>query len=282
MDRHRPRSDSAAFVGLAAAAAAASSAFEPLGGLGARAGHDGGFRPFHDTGADFGVADNAADMPVEFPVDMDLPADDGATAGAWDGEFPSGGALEDAETFDMGEAPRVGGDLADTVYPDVDAMQATGETDAENALGSDERIAALIEQHDRELEALRAEYGELAAERIRAGLAAIEQQLLDGIGAQVARILEPVLGSQARERSVVAFTEALREMLTDSDVVSVRVEGPPDLMGRVEAALGSADARLEFRAAQTADLRAQVADSVIMTRLGEWADELAGAIDARG
>lgn len=282
MDSHRPRPDGTAFVGLAEAAAAASRAFEPLGGLGARAGHDGGFRPFHQTGGDLGIADDEPDMPVDFPLDMDVLADDGTTASPWDGELPPGGAIEDADTLGMGDALPVGDDMADMAFPDIDAMPAPEEADAEGGADGDDRIATLVEQHDRELEALRAEYGELAAERIRAGLAAIEQQLLDGIGAQVARILEPVLASQARERSVAAFTDALRDMLADSDAVSVRVEGPPGLLERVEAALGIADTRLEFKAAQTTDLRAQVTDSVIMTRLGEWADELAGAIDARG
>lgn len=281
-DSHRPRSDGRSFVGLAAATAAAGRAFEPLGGAGAPSGQDGGFRPFHLTGADFGIADDATGMPGGFPVDLADLADEDGAAGLWDEGLLGTEALEGDEALEAGQALPVGDDDVDLMFSGADIAPVPDETGTLDVSGEDGKIAALVEQHDRELEAVRAECGEVAAERIRAGLAAMERHLLDEIGTQVARILAPILSSQARERSVEAFIDALRDMLADSEAVSVCVEGPPDLLGHVEAALGSADQRLEFKIAQGTDLRAQMAESFVMTRLGEWADELAGAVHAHG
>ncbi len=281
-DSHRPRPDGRSFVGLAAATAAAGRAFEPLGGAGAPSGQDGGFRPFHLTGADFGISDDATGMPGGFPVDLDGPADEDGMAGLWDEGLPGAEPLEGDEALEAGETPPAGDDNADMMFSGADVTPVANETSTLDAPSEDGKIAALVEQHDRELEAVRAECGEVAAERIRAGLAAMERHLLDEIGTQVARILAPILSSQARERSVAAFIDALRDMLADSAAVSVCVEGPPDLLGHVEVALGSSDQRLEFKIAQRTDLRAQMAESFVMTRLGEWADELAGAVHAHG
>lgn len=153
-----------------------------------------------------------------------------------------------------------------------------GPADDRSAPDEDDEIAILAAQHQRELEAVRSEFGETVAERISVGLKALEQQLLDGIATEVAQILAPILGEQARASSVAAFVEALRGALAEPGAVSISVEGPADLLAQVEKALEGNNGRLEFKEADQTDLRARLGDSVITTRLGEWAAELAGAV----
>ncbi len=319
MTSGRPGSGGGRFVGMAETATGARGAFEPLGRFGSNPGQQGTFKPFHTAASD-PVMDSlnsdenpfASGFNLDGALESEPVSEDFLGQGLGDDEpLLSGDALGEDWPSGLGDEP--GLSEADTLLPgelgeetglaegeealidsageidmsggiaDLGEMLAVMPGDAAEMSAPDEGepTDALDDQHERELEAVRAEYGELVAERISAGLKAIEQQIVDEISADVAQILTPILSEQARSSSTAAFVEALRSALADANAVSIRVEGPADLLERVKKSLASGDKRLEFKTAERVDLRAQIADSSITTRLSEWAAELAGAVDER-
>lgn len=194
-------------------------------------------------------------------------------------------ALADFLTdFGRGPAPVAGEaaampSIAEVLAPpplDPEAILAAEVAVAEARLRTELQTAAeaaLAEQqqrHDAELEALRAELGALAGQRIAAELAAAEERFVALISDATARILSSMLSDDLNRRSVERLADMIRGAVADRDAVRIRVAGPQSLFETLQAALGPLAAQCDFAEAPGFDLTVAIDDALFETRLTEW------------
>jgi hypothetical protein len=119
-----------------------------------------------------------------------------------------------------------------------------------------------------------AEHGGLLAEQIAAAFEEIEHRVAN----QVSEILKPVLSEQVRLKAVEELARSLNGMLAKGEYAKVTISGPADLLARMEERLaGGGHGGLSFAAAEGADITVSADDTILATRIGSWADVIAGA-----
>jgi hypothetical protein len=197
-------------------------------------------------------------------------------------------ALFDLLTDFGASRPRTGGP-APVEYPptreqtpsvDVDALVARAVADAETALE-----ATLTQAHQTALEAEREKnaaetkaflesFGDDAGKMIAERIDAAEARVSEVIGASVARILGRILGDDLSQRSLDALAVSIRASIGDREAVRISVRGPQSLFETLTVALGPHADHLDFVEASGFDLTVAIDDTVIETRMGEWAETL--------
>lgn len=163
---------------------------------------------------------------------------------------------------------------------DVDALVARAVAEAEAALGArltQAHEAALEAERDKSaeetktfLESLGGDVGKTIADRIDA----VEARVSEMIGASVARILGRILGDDLTQRSLKTLCVSIRASIGDREAVRISVRGPLSLFEPLAAALGPHADHLDFVEASGFDLTVVIDDTVIETRMGEWAETL--------
>ncbi|MGJ3264092.1 MAG: hypothetical protein ACFE0R_12740 [Salinarimonas sp.] len=133
--------------------------------------------------------------------------------------------------------------------------------DAETALG-DARAAWAREEGDR------------LAERVRDGLAGIEERIAEA----AARALAPLLAAAARDRALATLAASVATLLRADPALVLVASGPADLGEALVARLGDAAQAVRFTPADTPDLVVEGEDVVIETRLSDWARRIAADV----
>lgn len=133
--------------------------------------------------------------------------------------------------------------------------------------------AALAEQqqrHEAERDALAAELGAQAGQRIAAEIAAAEARFTALVSDATARILSAMLSDDLNRRSVDRLAEMIRGAVADRDAVRIRIAGPQSLFESLRAALGPHAEQCDFAEAPGFDLTVAIDDALFETRLTEW------------
>lgn len=137
-------------------------------------------------------------------------------------------------------------------------------------------VAALAASFEEKLAAERqkwaAEQGAHLGERIAASIEDLEQRIADA----VSEILKPVLREEVRVKAVEELSRTLETLLSKGDYAKIVVSGPADLIAAMEARLAGDDASLSFVAAEGADINVSADETILATRIGAWADAIAG------
>lgn len=136
---------------------------------------------------------------------------------------------------------------------------------AEEAAAFEERLAT---------ERLRwtAEEGERIGARITAEIAVLEAT----IGAQIARILKPLLRREVEARALASLGEAIDGLLTKGTSVRLAVSGPADLLDAVRATLDGRVPGASFTESDSADITISADETILETQIGAWARSLDG------
>jgi hypothetical protein len=79
------------------------------------------------------------------------------------------------------------------------------------------------------------------------------------------------LRSAARDRALEGLAEAVATLLRAEPALTLAMSGPADLGEALLARLGEAGAAIRFTPADTPDLRVEGGDTLIETRLADWA-----------
>ena len=151
-----------------------------------------------------------------------------------------------------------------------------GRREAEEALAEErrqieERHAAELAERERRW---REETGRELGERIDEGLRRLEQALAE----QLADILRPLMEEAARRMALERLGEEVRRMLAAEGGLKVRISGPVEMLEAMRERLGEdADGVVMEPDETQARLVAHVDDTVIETRIGEWAATLGPA-----
>ncbi|MHA6641551.1 hypothetical protein [Mesorhizobium sp. A623] len=161
---------------------------------------------------------------------------------------------------------------------DVAAIVARSVAEAETALEA--RLAAAHQaalETEREANAQEAKVfleslGDDVGKRIAERIDAMEARIGEVVGASVTRILGNALGDDLRKRSLEALARSIQASIGGREATRIKVRGPQSLFEPLVAALGTHAERLDFVEASGFDLTVVIDDTVIETRMGEWAD----------
>ncbi len=169
--------------------------------------------------------------------------------------------------------------------PEEPAFDIEAERAAAFERGSREATELMAATHQAELEAERSRHLEEINEMrtrfelevsttLAARLHELAGELSETIGEQVARVVAPFLEQTLAERMVAQLAAAIAEVLADWDGIRVAVSGSPSMFEALQTALGERAAQLDFTEAEAFDLTVRLEDTILSTRLSEWADTL--------
>jgi hypothetical protein len=103
-------------------------------------------------------------------------------------------------------------------------------------------------------------------EGMRTALGAIEQN----IALATARILQPFLTAALHKQAVAELQATLQGMLNKGGELRVDIFGPQDLVQALAAGLDGKDAIVTCHEASDCELRVELGQTVLETRLGAW------------
>jgi len=180
----------------------------------------------------------------------------------------TGGGNDGARKREDGDAG--GEDLSRRLARAFEDGVAQGRKEAEAAFAEERR--RMEAAHAEELAAVerrwREEVGRMLAERLGAGLEALERVL----GERLADVLAPMMEEAAREIALRRLRDELRRMLAAEEGLKVHVSGPPELLAALERDLDGAAASLVLEPdGDAARLVVHVDNTVIETGVEEWA-----------
>lgn len=174
---------------------------------------------------------------------------------------------------------------AATAVPEEPAFDIEAERSAAFERGSREATDLLAATHQAEMEAERSRH----LEEINEMRTCFEQdfsttlaqrfdqlatELSESIGEQVARVVAPFLERSLSEQMIGHLAGAIAQVLADHEGTRVAVSGSQSMFESLKTALGDRAAQLDFTEADGFDLTARLEDTVLSTRLSEWADTL--------
>lgn len=169
--------------------------------------------------------------------------------------------------------------------PEEPAFDIEAERTAAFERGSREAADLLTATHQAELEAersrhleevneLRMQFEQDFSTTLAARFDQLASELSESIGEQVARVVAPFLERALSEQMIGQLAAAIAEVLADQEGIRISVSGSPSMFDSLKTALGDRAAQLEFTEGEAFDLTARLDDTVMSTRLSEWADTL--------
>lgn len=147
---------------------------------------------------------------------------------------------------------------------------ATETMTAQNA----EALAELQQQHEAEMEAQREKFeGDLADY-----LAKALPELSDRVSAELAdaalRLLLPLIGEQLDRAAVEELAVQLKPTLAKEVIEQIKVSGPERLCNILRAKLEETEIHIELAHSEGPDLRVEIGDTILVTRLAAFAADL--------
>lgn len=125
-------------------------------------------------------------------------------------------------------------------------------------------------------ETLRLEQAGLLGEHLQTAFDDLESRL----ASCVADVLGPLVQEQIASRIVASFRETLSRFLEGEQGVLVRVSGPEALLDLLRADPGCLEGRIDYQAADIAELTAVIGETTLNTRFAEWMAQLRLAMEA--
>lgn len=119
-----------------------------------------------------------------------------------------------------------------------------------------------------------AQQGEMLAERFRSGLRDLEVAIAGTAG----RILKPFLAAAVRRQAIAELQEQLHALLAGNEATRFTVSGPPDLLEALRSQLDTAGVAVTYAPGQQCDVRVNVGETVLETRLGVWMAKIEEAV----
>ncbi len=154
----------------------------------------------------------------------------------------------------------------------VSAARAEEQKDAEWRLA--EALADQAEQLHAEQHEARRAWVEEQSDRISAAFDKSFVEIRDRLSLAASRALKPILERHLVERSISDLALSLEQMMTSQSTPVFRATGPADLLNRLASKLGPRAAAITFEPDDTSDVCVVSGETVIETRLRDWAKRL--------
>ena len=129
-------------------------------------------------------------------------------------------------------------------------------------------------RHLEELNELRTRFEQDFSTTLAARFDQLAGDLIDTVGDHVARIVAPILEQALTDRMVAELSGAISATLTDQEGIRIAVSGSPTMHEAIAEALGERAQQLDFTPADSFDVTVRIDETVLATRLSEWAVSL--------
>lgn len=151
-----------------------------------------------------------------------------------------------------------------------------GHAAATKALETSHAVAleTLAAAHRDEIEALRLRYQVEIAERLTSAITEMTTRIADTVVDATARALVPMLSEEAARTAVAELSSLIRAQIAEGHAGKVKLKGPRELFDLLSAGLEDHAECLEFEASDDIDLTAELGDTVLLTRLSVFAENL--------
>lgn len=155
----------------------------------------------------------------------------------------------------------------------IEAARADGyeRGKAEATAAGEGRLAELRARVDAELAEARkawtAEQGARLAGQLQAGLDGLSAGLADA----TARVLEPFLTAQIKQRAIAELADTVKAILAREPEIGIGIAGPADLLAALGTRLSDAASSITYRASNQCEVEVRAGHTVLLTRLQDWA-----------
>ncbi|WP_132029388.1 hypothetical protein [Aquabacter spiritensis] len=119
----------------------------------------------------------------------------------------------------------------------------------------------------------RAAWAEAEAARLADALETAIDRVEADLSERIARTLIPALDAALRARALAELEDLMVPLLAREDRPVFKISGPADLIDRLRMRLGDPPACL-FEPAEAPDVQVVIGETVLETRLADWAERL--------
>jgi hypothetical protein len=137
-----------------------------------------------------------------------------------------------------------------------------------------EAVAELQQKHEAEIEAQREQFEGGLADYLAKALPELSNQISAELADATTRLLMPVIKQELDRKAVEELAEQLKPMLAKEVLEQIRVTGPERLCDLLRVKLEEAGTAIEFIPSEAPDLRVEMGDSLLVTRLSSFAADL--------
>tara|TARA_R110002126_G_scaffold51072_22_gene140173 strand:- start:440 stop:1063 length:624 start_codon:yes stop_codon:yes gene_type:complete len=166
------------------------------------------------------------------------------------------------------------------IVPDVEINIEDERTNAYQE-GYDAAIAALTEQHQAAEHALKlnfetekanleAQLGDLVVQQFQHSITSQIEQQSEIIKAEVGKVLTHVVSQSLAEDALAQLQNLIKSSFQDNPNSKIRIEGPQDLIDRIQSGLGADFKNIELTPSENIDLTVEIDRTLLVTKFGEW------------
>ncbi len=137
-----------------------------------------------------------------------------------------------------------------------------------------EEIETLKQAHDFQLQGLADAHESETIWMIHTRFHEMTQALSQSIAEQTLQVLLPVFEEEVCRRAIAQLADLVREALSESSVSTVVMRGPERLYLRLKPLLEMDGMQIRFIESTSIDISVEVNDTVLVTRLANWAQAL--------
>lgn len=168
--------------------------------------------------------------------------------------------------------------------PDIPALlaaeyaRAERETTVRLEAAHREEIERQTERHRRDLDDMFARLGEAMAREVCERLDATVSRVNDLASDALARLVASVMEEDVRQRSCEALAATVLATLQNAEALRIDIRGPLAMFEAFRTALGETALELAYTEDSQPDLVVHIDETVLQTRLAEWASAIAEAL----
>lgn len=177
----------------------------------------------------------------------------------------------------------------ETDFPAFEEVVVTVDIDAERRQAYDDGFKAATEQmaadhaqaiehleqkHSAELEAQRQEFEGGVADYLAKALPELTERISGELADAAVNLLAPILKDELARQAVSELADQMKPFLARETLEQIRVSGPENLCDLLRERLEEVDGAVEFVTSEEADLRVELGDTLLVTRLSAFTADL--------
>ena len=207
---------------------------------------------------DFGEpAAAATPAPSSSAFDFEAPVSD----------FQSDWAAEPEDAVDLDEEKR---------KAFAEGQEAAGQ---EQRQIHEEEIEALRASHADELEAMRKKYEDEIATHLATSVTAMKQAIAANVESACLRLFSAVMERDLAQAAATGISGEITREIEGGFAGTIKITGPERLLSRIRETLGDVDNQVDYDVSDDIDIKVQMDNSILMTRLSEFFQNTRGLAD---
>lgn len=195
--------------------------------------------------------------PSTSAFDLDAPVSD----------FQSDWAAEPEDVVDLDEEKR---------KAFADGQEAAGQ---EQRKIHEEEIEALRASHADELEAMRNKYEDEIATHLATSVTTMKQAIAANVESACLRLFSAVMERDLALTAATGISAEITREIEGGFAGTIKITGPDRLLSRVRETLGDVDNQVDYDVSDDIDIKVQMDNSILMTRLSEFFQNTRGLAD---